>query len=158
MLYAGLELFKGNFSNCAALCAAARFVLDTAPGLPDGRHDIADGMFADVKRYSPAPAGERRYETHVKYVDLQAVLAGSEIVYCHPLGEGMAVTEDRLAGNDVRFHADPAPGAEVALRLRPGLFLLLFPADAHKPECFDGVAACRKVIVKIPVGLLAAAL
>lgn len=157
MIYGELEQFKGNFTNCEAIRKAVRFVLDVAPGLPDGKHDIADGMFAELKHYSPAPAEERRYETHIKYVDLQVVFSGSEIVYCRPLEKGMAVAEDKLAENDVRFHVEPAPGPEVGLRLRPGLFLILFPADAHKTECCDGVETCRKAIVKIPAELVTSA-
>lgn len=154
MIYGELEQFKGNFTNCEALRKAVRFVLEAAPGLPDGKHDIADGMFAELKHYSPAPAEEKRYETHIKYIDLQAAFSGSEIVYCRPLEEGMAVVEDRMAENDVRFHAEPAPGPEVGIKLRPGVFLLLFPHDAHKTECYDGVESCRKAIVKIPVELV----
>jgi YhcH/YjgK/YiaL family protein len=81
-------------------------------------------------------------------------LEGREILYTQPLSKGAETTEDHLADRDVRFHDRLSDADGMPLTLRPGLFALLLPGDAHKPECFDGVKNCRKAIVKIPVGLL----
>ena len=154
MIYGAIKDFRGTFSNCEALARALAFLADKAPGLEDGRHQLGDGIYVDMKHYSPAPAAERRYESHIKYVDVQVVFEGAEIIYYQPLLTGMTVTEDKLEKNDVRFHAEPPAGPEIPLKLRPGLFVLLMPEDAHKTECFAGAANARKAIAKIPVELV----
>lgn len=132
---------------------AIRFLVEVAPALPDGRRELGDGMFAELKKYRPVPAAERRFETHIRYADVQCVLAGAEIVQVTPLAD-LGVVEDRLAAADVRFHQEPAADAVWEYRLAPGSFLLLLPEDAHKPECFCGILEGRKAIVKILVSLL----
>lgn len=132
---------------------AIRFLVEAASALADGRHELGDGMFAELKKYRPAPTAERRFESHVRHADVQCVLAGEEIVQVTPLAD-LAVVEDRLAANDVRFHEEPTGGVIREYRLGPGSFLLLLPEDAHKPECFCGISEGRKAIVKIPVPLL----
>ena len=155
MQYGDMKEFCEKIDGNEAVKRVLEYILYTAPNQPDGKYDLGDGIYVIVKEYNPAPADERRYETHDQYADIQVCLAGQEILYSHPLEKGMTVTEDRIEKNDVRFHVDPEPGKESALRLRPGLFALLMPEDAHKPECFDGVADCRKAIGKIPMGMFA---
>lgn len=154
MIYGGIEHFRGIFCNCEAVKKALDFLVEKAPGLEDGTHDVADGIFIQMKHYSPAPAEERRYESHIKYIDVQVVFEGSEIIYYQPLLDIMTVTEDRLEANDVRFHGEPPAGPEIPLKLRPGLFAMLMPEDAHKTECFSGSPTARKAIAKIPVELV----
>ncbi|MDR1535443.1 MAG: YhcH/YjgK/YiaL family protein [Planctomycetota bacterium] len=154
MLYSEIKHFRGNFSACRALRLALDFLVDQAPGLPDGKHDLPDGMFIQIRHYEPAPAAGRRYETHVRMADIQAVLEGEEILYSQPLPEGALPTEDHLADRDLRFYDQLSDRNGYPLILRPGVFSLLLPADAHKPECFSGVGKCRKAIIKIPVELL----
>ncbi|MCC8190884.1 MAG: YhcH/YjgK/YiaL family protein [Planctomycetes bacterium] len=154
MIYGDIAHFRGKFCTSEAVKKALDFLMDKAPSLEDGTHDVADGIFIQLKCYSPEPAANRRYESHVKYIDLQVVYEGEEIIYNRPLDPALAVTEDLLADRDLRFHAEPAPGPEVALTLRPGLFALLMPQDMHKTECFCGTAKGRKAIAKIPVELV----
>lgn len=156
MIYGEIEHFRGRFCTSQAVKTALDFLVDRIPSLEDGKHDVEDGIFVQVKRYSPAPAAARRYESHIKYVDIQVVYEGSEIIYYQPLLDSMtkAVVEDRLATNDVRFHAEPPAGPEIPIKLRPGLFVLLMPEDAHKTECIGDSATARKAIAKIPVELM----
>ncbi len=133
---------------------ALRFVRDAAAGLADGRHELGDGMYAEIRQYRPAPAGEKRYESHARYIDVQCVLEGEEGIYVRPVA-GLEVGEDLLRDRDVVFYRDPAPGGEEQLFvMTPGKFLLLPPEDAHKPECLTRFAEGRKVVCKIPVALL----
>lgn len=132
----------------------AEYLRDNAAALPEGRHDLWDGMFVVVKKYEPGDAGGKRFETHIRYADLQYVDQGGEEIHVTPLAD-LAVTEDRLEEDDVRFHESPEQEAIRKFRLGPGDFLLLMPEDAHKPECWCGVDSGRKCIVKIPVRLLA---
>lgn len=153
MLYgdiSSVELFKGH----RALYEALTFWRDKAPGLADGRYDLQDGMFAQIKGYEPKPRDERRYETHVKFADIQCVLEGEEMLYVRAV-PGLKVFSDALSERDVAHYEQPDDGAEeLPCLLRPGFFVLVCPEDAHKPECLVGAEKARKLILKIPMALL----
>lgn len=123
---------------------------DFSPQMPDGRYDI-DGstVFALVQSYGTVPAGEKQYETHRNYIDIQYVAAGSEVIYHAPAGGLNAVT-DYDAEKDFQLFADPA--AATPLSLTPGRFALFYPHDAHKPGCVNGAPArMKKVVIKVRV-------
>lgn len=154
MLYGPVGLLAERGVNLDIVRFAADFLHTRVRGLDEGRHELRDGIYAIVKQYAPGDAATKRFETHVRYADVQFVLEGGETVLVAPR-EGLAVVEDRLAGDDVRFHAEPPPESIREVKLLGGDgFLLLLPEDAHKPECHCGFASGRKCIVKIPVGLL----
>lgn len=153
MLYGIAEHAIDPHLNRAALERALRFLVGEAAALPDGRHELGEGIYVAIKRYRPGPAADKRFETHVEHADIQYVIEGGETIYTAPLS-GLAVTEDLLATDDVRFHAEPPAGSALEFHLRPGSFLLLLPEDAHKPECFCGFSEGRKAIAKIPMALL----
>lgn len=153
-------MFFGNAREYAAshpeqgpLSAAVRFLAKEAAGLEDGRHELADGVYAVIKHYQPGPAAEKRFETHRDHADVQYVIEGGESIRTAP-AEGLPVVEDRIDTDDVRFHAEPDETRIRDYHLDPGEFLLLLPEDAHKPECIHGSASGRKAIVKIPMRLL----
>ncbi len=144
---------KDALAGDGVLARVLRFLKDNSADLRDGRHDLEDGVFVVVKEYKPGDAASKRFETHVKYADVQYVAAGGENILVAP-ADGLAVTEDRLEADDIRFHAEPEASAVVTHAVGEGDYLLLLPADAHKPECDRGMDFCRKCIAKIPVGLL----
>lgn len=153
MLYGDIDLLD-RFAFPAPLEYALRFLRDKAASLPDGRHDLADGMFAEVKRYRPAPASERPFESHVRFIDVQYVLEGGEEIFVRPL-DGMKIKDDLLAEKDLYFYHEPADqNGQFSLPMPPGKFLMLLPEDGHKTECLTNSAEGRKVIFKIPVALL----
>jgi YhcH/YjgK/YiaL family protein len=145
-----IELYKGN----KALYEAVAFLRDKAATAADGRHDLSGGMFVTVKAYEPKPRDGRRYETHVKYADVQYVFEGDETIYVRR-PEGLAEQENFLAERDIVYYDQPSDGLpEQGFVMRKGVFLLLCPEDAHKPECLTTVPNGRKAIVKIPMTLL----
>lgn len=129
------------------------FLKENAATLPSGRHELEDGVFVVAKEYEPGDAATKRFETHVKYADVQYVVSGGEVIFVAPLGD-LAVVEDRLDTDDIRFHADPNNETVTACDVAAGDYLLLLPDDAHKPECSRGIPSCQKCIAKIPVELL----
>ena len=152
MLYGELEDFKGELSTCKALKTAVAMCLK-APSLEDGRHQLENGMYADIRRYTLEPEEERSYETHVKYVDVQCALEGSELIKVSPFNPAMTVKE-AYPERDLTYYHDWVKDSEVPTVLRPGFFLALFPKDAHKTGCRFDIDTVRKIIVKIPVELM----
>ncbi len=151
MLYGNLDVKERLFSP--VLASAMEFLQQTAPGLPEGRHELGQGMYAVISAYSPSEAKDKLFETHIRHADLQYLIAGGEAIIVTPLA-GLATVEDRLAADDIRFHAEPEQARITSISMRAGDYMLLMPDDAHKPACNDGFSHCRKCVVKIPVDLL----
>ncbi len=154
MIYSHIEHFRGAFCACEPLRRVLTYIVEKSGSVDDGTYELGgDGVKVQLKSHKPLPFAERRYESHIKYVDVQVVVMGEEVEHVQTLSPDMKVVEDRLEKSDVRFHADPAK-AGVAVTLRPGMFAMFMPEDAHKTEVFAGAEQVRKAIGKIPVGLV----
>ena len=138
-LYAGLQ---------PRFAAAFKFLRALPANPADGRHEIeGDRLFALVQSYTTTPAAERKLEHHRKYADIQFLFAGEEIIEHSPL-EGLAVDTPYNAEKDFGLVRDPAWRSAVVLK--PGVFGIYFPDDAHKPGCsIHTPTAVRKVVVKV---------
>lgn len=130
---------------------AFAFVTDAANnGAEDGAYTIADGVTAVVKTYMTQTPDELKLENHEKFIDLQYMLSGSEIMEWLPqLPETVLAAYD--PGADVTFYGDDSRAIPVPVR--EGAFVLFWPQDVHKPSCvIDAPASVRKIVVKIAVG------
>ncbi len=143
-----------SFTDCYAAISPAfqkafAFLKNTNLGsLEIGRHDIdGDNAFALVSTYAPKPVGDAKWEAHRKYADIQVIVAGEEKQGFAPMSESTD-SEGYIAERDIEFLR--VKSAHYIL-LKPGLFAVYFPQDAHQP----GVAACsenvRKIVVKVRV-------
>ena len=115
---------------------------------PDGRHDIdGDDAYYMVQRYTTKPVDQTRFESHRKYIDIQALIAGQELLGYAPT-TGLEVTVPYDESKDIMFYRVGTMTGQV--RLEPGLFCLLFPQDAHLPSCqITCPAEVHKVVFKI---------
>ena len=139
----------------AALVRGLEYLRDTDfYKLEPGRYEI-DGtaIFALVQEYQTIPKGEKKPEAHRKYLDMQYVFQGSEII-CYSLGNRMnEVLEDRLAEQDLLYFKSVQN--EMDLILTQGMYAILFPQDIHRPGCRYGEGGrVKKVVVKISKDLL----
>ena len=139
----------------AALVRGLEYLRDTDFfKLEPGRYEI-DGtaIFALVQEYRPAPKEEKKPEAHRKYLDIQYVFQGSEII-CYGLeNRANEVLEDLLAEKDLLFFKSVQN--EMDLILTEGMYVILFPQDIHRPGCRYGDGGqVKKVVVKISKDLL----
>jgi biofilm protein TabA len=120
------------------------------PATPDGRVDLeGTRMFALPQSYVTEPAAQRRFEAHRRYIDIQYLLAGEEVIE-HSDVVRLTVSEPYHEERDVMFFHDVA-GASLTV-LRAGDFAIYHPQDAHKPCCqHAGPSPVHKVVIKIPV-------
>jgi biofilm protein TabA len=127
----GLEALRRLASESAASRAHAP---------ADGRHELeGEELYGSLSTYVTGEAAGRSYEAHRRYIDIQAVLSGRELLYWAPLA-GLAVRRAYLEAEDVAFFEDP-PGGGAGLLLELGVFTVLFPQDAHKPGCWAAAIA-----------------
>ncbi|MDO4572532.1 MAG: YhcH/YjgK/YiaL family protein [Clostridia bacterium] len=116
--------------------------------LPEGWIELGSGLRASVQRYTTSPAEALAFETHEKYFDLQYLISGKErIGVCHRTGLQAKTAYDEA--DDITFYEEPPVSG--AVLLTAGDYVVLSPADAHKPRCTAGAPeAVRKIVVKVP--------
>jgi len=124
--------------------------------LPPGRHDIdGDRVYALVQDYTPLDPAGRRFESHRRYIDVQYVHSGREVVYWTPTSRLAAAPYSDQ--NDATLYDDPLSGVGATpVGLEAGSFGIFFPEDAHMPCCrWAGEQGAdepvRKVVVKVLV-------
>lgn len=108
-----------------------------------------------VMSFTTHPREEAGLETHKKYIDIQMTLAGADQLDWWPAAELMRKApydEQR----DVMFYLPPAGPAPASIVMKPGLFCVLLPEDAHMPilALADGPQPLKKVVVKVAVHLV----
>ena len=122
--------------------------------IPTGRQEIdGDRLYVMVNEYTSEPKAVRRAEAHRKYVDVQYIVSGAEIISYARLQDGYEVLEDKLAEKDVIFYKNPADESDIVLSA--GMYGIFFPWDVHRPNvALDQPAPIRKVILKISMDSL----
>lgn len=118
--------------------------LDT---LAIGRHQIVEGRcWADISEYTPKLLENSKFESHKKFVDLQYVLRGNEMMGL-PKGD----VEVKMEYNDKRDVAFWTSNEINFYPATPDTFFLFFPSDKHMPSVqADGdVMQSRKICIKI---------
>ncbi|MEO8376604.1 MAG: YhcH/YjgK/YiaL family protein [Candidatus Sumerlaeota bacterium] len=120
------------------------------PALPDGRVDVdGDNLFALIQGYDTRPMGKCKFEAHRKYIDIQYVYAGGEIMGWAPAGH-LEISNDYDAEKDVMFFEQPP--TFTPCEVTAGMFTLFFPGDAHEPGIrLLGHGNVKKVVMKIKV-------
>lgn len=116
--------------------------------LSAGRHEIdGDAVFALVQDITTKPAGQGVWEAHRRYLDIQAPVTGDENIGYAPI-HTLEVTQAYDEARDYCL----LRGEGTLQHLRPGMFALLLPQDAHMPGiAVGGPQAIRKVVVKVLV-------
>ena len=114
------------------------------------RHDIdGDNLYAPVSEYLTKNEEDARYEAHQKYIDIQYVVSGKELIGVAPMSQKKDVLEAYDSTKDIEFLT--VTGGENLLAM-PDRFFIFFPDDAHRPGLKDGEnSPVRKVVVKVKI-------
>lgn len=134
---------------------AFNFLKTLSPESETGRRIIqGDDLFAGIDCYDTKAREAAKLETHRKYIDIQVLLSGTEVIEIFPKHE-LSVSEPYDLSRDAEFYQVP-PKAHAKVTLKPGQFLVFFPDDAHMPCLMagDSPEPVKKVVVKVAVDLL----
>lgn len=114
------------------------------------RHDLGGGVFVLEQVYQTKPRAAVFFESHRRYIDLQLVVAGEEVMEVVDRS-GCAEKQPYAAERDLIMYHDVA-GASV-MRVGAGHATVFFPVDVHMPslQLPAGPVLVRKAVVKIPV-------
>jgi YhcH/YjgK/YiaL family protein len=117
--------------------------------LSNGKQEIdGDRLYAVVQRYQGKPTSAARWEYHQKYLDLQFVVAGDELMGYAPWDERLPVEVPYDPAKDAGFMS----ASGVLLPVSAGMFAVFAPRELHapglatnptKPDVFKIVVKCR---------------
>jgi YhcH/YjgK/YiaL family protein len=115
-------------------------------------------VYALHQAYITESAEGRQYEAHRRYIDVQYILEGEEVILAADL-TNMASRSEYDEGKDIQWYmpklgADAGADAGMAstIHLKAGQFAVFFPQDAHMPKLAAGSPGpVKKIVVKVAV-------
>lgn len=115
---------------------------------PDGRYELKNGVYVNIDSYSTQYRSERRFEAHRRYIDIQYMIIGSEIItLCK--AEGLNISESYDYERDIEFYDNSLCGIDNVLG--EGDYLIIYPDEAHMPcICIGEKKMVKKAVIKIP--------
>ena len=139
-----------DLNKIKELCPSAYdFIVNKADGAAVGKYELEGGAYVSVQEYTTKARSEAKYEAHKKFIDIQLILSGRELIAVTPI-EKMEIKDEYNEAKDVMFfqHNDEC----TAYVLEAGDFLILYPQDVHMPGvCVNERSLVRKIVVKVPV-------
>jgi len=114
--------------------------------LEPGKYLVDDNeVFVLVSEYHSKKTVDAKWEAHQKYADIQYLVSGEEKMGYAPVKD-FEVIQPYDPDNDIVF----LKGTGDYIRVKPGLFVLFFPQDAHQPGVAINVSVpVKKVVVKV---------
>lgn len=153
MIVAKLERAAEQTVPTPAMKRAYQFLLESRSKPPaEGRIEIdGDRVYAIVQSYETKRSDEPKFEAHRRYIDIQYITGGEEVIGWTPL-EKMTVTVPYDAAKDALLGKASA-GDVTPVLLRPGELAVFYPSDAHAPkQSAGGPAKVAKIVVKVQAG------
>ena len=115
--------------------------------LPAGRHPIEGDRLYLVIALEDGVGTERAVlEAHRKYIDIQFVIDGTDMIGWRPLGECTNVSQPYDATKDLGLFGERPLSWSPVTGTR---FAVFFPGDAHAP--LGGTGRLRKAILKVGI-------
>lgn len=115
----------------------------------DGRYDLDNGVYANVMSYVTKPSSLSIYESHQKYIDIQYMVFGEEII----VTENAKNIQDKIfeeynLDKDITLYNCNSGSVQV---LQAGDVIILYPEDAHRGAiAVERPMKIRKIVVKVP--------
>lgn len=114
-----------------------------------GKYPIdGDNVFASVTADSSKNFDKTNWESHRKYVDIQYVINGEEMIGVYPVSKATVTKEYDERRDAANYSADGK-----LYSATPGTFFIFFPSDAHRPNITPGGnLVVKKIVIKVKVG------
>ncbi|KLN97716.1 N-acetylneuraminate anomerase [Moellerella wisconsensis] len=129
-------------------------VLDPASLAPGSYPIEGDKVFMNVMTFETQAREQKRAELHQRYVDIQILLSGEEVIDFGVRGSAQEATpynaDDDYQLTDTIIHPQ-------TLSLTPNMFAVFMPYEPHKPgiAAERGVNTLKKAVIKVDVTALA---
>ena len=113
-----------------------------------GRHNIdGDNIYALINDYKTKNKTEAKLESHRKYIDVQYVSSGRELMG-YALLNGQDPSQEYDEEKDcLLYNEEPS-----FISFSESMFAILFPDDLHMPGiAVDAPTEVRKIVVKVKI-------
>jgi len=112
-----------------------------------GTYEIDDkAIFAIVQQYETKEIKDCVLEGHTKYIDIQYIIEGTELMGVVTKNNQKAISSD--LDKDYTFYE----GETSFIRVEEGMFTVFFPDDLHMPCVQAGQSSrVKKVVVKVHI-------
>ncbi len=112
-----------------------------------GRTDLNDDVYITVSEYTTKNIEDADYESHKKYIDLQYIVSGEELIGLTRNQQMLKVISPYAEEKDIEFYE--YNGGDL-LSATPDRYFIFFPKDIHRP-CIKMKenSIVKKVVVKI---------
>jgi biofilm protein TabA len=152
MIATDLAHITGQIAMTPALQKAVDFLRTHGDReLPEGRIAIdGDRVLASVQLYTTIVTDTPKVEAHRRYIDLQFIASGEEVIAWTPL-ERLRITQAFDEAKDNCF-GTALPEDLTRIHLRAGQLAVFYPEDAHAPRLAAGASVpVTKIVVKVAV-------
>lgn len=130
------------YSNYSVFMEAFKFIIDAEDKIC-GKYNISDEICATIMEINTSNCEDNIAEGHKKYIDIQFVLSGIEIMGFSQQVLNIITPYDSekdilIVQSNLNF-----------VTLKKGDFAIFFPNDYHKPGLGSGECV-KKIVIKIP--------
>jgi YhcH/YjgK/YiaL family protein len=106
-----------------------------------------ENLIANMNEYETKSEAECKLESHLKYIDIQYLVEGEEMIGYLCKGDQQP-TEAYNPDKDVQFYKEKT----TFFKLEKGQFVIFFPTDLHQPGIMVSEPVnARKVVLKVAV-------
>ncbi|MBQ1492686.1 MAG: YhcH/YjgK/YiaL family protein [Blautia sp.] len=157
MIYGNINVKETGAAFSPTLQKALEIIRTTnTEGMAPGKYPLdGDKLILQINEMTTEPKEARRAEIHRKYIDVQYMIHGKELIGVYPDAGEDEISEDRLESGDIRFYTYRDVPGEVMLPMTDGCYAIFFPEDAHRPGCMMGEPCdVRKIVLKVRVDTL----
>lgn len=114
-----------------------------------GRHVVNEKFFYNVIEYKTTNDMSVPYESHKKYIDIQILVSGEELMQVDDISH-LRICDEYNEQKDCTFYQASDNNSGVVFR--PGSVLILYPKDAHRSVAFNGNEVnVKKIVGKLSV-------
>ncbi len=147
MIFDKIENYE-NYKGLGRVYDALKFLAETDFSKVElGRHELdGDNLFYNVQEFETREDAVLS-ECHKKYIDIQYVYGGEELIGWAPITSEKTLVRENEAGDCWIYEAETE-----GLILKDRRFAVFYPADLHRPcRAVDKPVMCKKVVVKVKI-------
>lgn len=118
-----------------------------------GWQDLEEGIRMNVMSFETSPAEGKQAEMHRKFVDIQLLIEGEEMIEYGLSQPDLAKYDEYREEDDYQLTSEIDDKNE--LFLKPNMFAIFLPYEPHKPgNSVNGNKTLKKLVVKVPAELI----
>jgi len=143
-----IENYRLYVNLSEKIARAFAYIIETdLTQMKSGKYIIDnDDIFALVQEYDTKEKIECKLESHFKYIDIQYIINGSELMGVTSLTNQVVINKNEV--DDIAFYK----GDPYLFRVEAGMFTIFFPDDLHMPCVkLNQISKVKKVVIKVRI-------